>query len=88
MDSFEFELSSPMTKEDWDKIADVELNKTQKIWFGTPSGKEVAFIPLSVIEDIRAEIDEQYDIVKRDNIYRAEGLEMADEIIKKHMSAE
>ena len=41
---------------------------------------------LSVIENIRAEIDERYDIEKRDNIYRAEGLEMADEIIEKHIS--
>ena len=45
-------------------------------------------VPLSVIADIRAEIDEQYDIEKRDNIYRAEGLEMADEIIEKHIGKE
>ena len=41
---------------------------------------------MSVIEDIRAEIDEQYDIVKRDNIYCVEGLEMALGIIDKHLS--
>ena len=41
---------------------------------------------LSVIEEIKAEIDEQYDIAWRDNVYRAEGLEMAEEIIDKHMN--
>ena len=41
---------------------------------------------LSVIEKIKAEIDEQYDIAWRDNVYRAEGLEMAEEIINKHIN--
>lgn len=41
---------------------------------------------LSVIENIKAEIDEQYDIAWRDNVYRAEGLEMAEEIINKHIN--
>lgn len=43
------------------------------------------FVPLSVIEDIMAEIDEQCDCVKRDNIYCSEGLEIALEIIRKHI---
>ena len=47
-------------------------------------GHEV--VPMSVIEDIRADIDEQYDIVKRDNIYCAEGLEMALDVIDRHIS--
>ena len=55
-DSFEFTLNSPLSQEDWNKIMDVELDHTDKIWYKTPSGKEVAFIPLSVIEDIKAEI--------------------------------
>ena len=38
------------------------------------------------IKDIVDEIDEQCDCVKRDNIYCSEGLEMALEIIKKHIS--
>ena len=40
---------------------------------------------LGAIEDIRAEIDEQYDIVKRDNIYCADGLEIALGIIDRHI---
>lgn len=39
---------------------------------------------LSVIEKIKAEIDEQYDRVHPYNIYCAEGLEMAEEIIDKY----
>lgn len=41
---------------------------------------------MGAIDDIRTEIDEQYDIVKRDNIYCAEGLEMALDIIDRHIS--
>lgn len=50
----------------------------QNIKNGTPLAE--------VIENIMAEIDEKCDCVKRDNIYCSEGLEMALEIIKKHIS--
>lgn len=55
-DGFSFTLNSPLTKEDWNKICDVELEHTKKIVYKTPSGKEVAFIPLSELEEIRDEI--------------------------------
>ena len=48
------------------------------IWNGTPLAK--------VIGDIMDEIDEQWYIVKRESIECAEGLEMASEIITKHIS--
>ena len=57
----------------------------------TDEEREALAVAISLIveiEDIKAEIDEQYDIVKRDNIYRAEGLEMAAEIIDKHIGKE
>lgn len=44
------------------------------------------YVPISVIEDIQAEIDEQWYVVKRESIERAEGLELASEIIIKHTS--
>ena len=46
------------------------------------------YVPLSVIEDIQAEIEieEQWCRVKRESIECAEGLEMASEIIIKHVS--
>ena len=37
-------LNSPLTKSDWDKICDVEFEKTEHIWYITPSGKRVDFI--------------------------------------------
>ena len=55
-DSFEFTLNSRLIQEDWDKLMDVELEHTTKICYKTPGGKKVAFVPLSIIEDIKAEI--------------------------------
>lgn len=36
-------FSSPITKEEWDQIPDVEFERTEEITFRTPSGKEVLF---------------------------------------------
>ena len=44
------------------------------------------FVPMSVIENIQAEIDDEWYRVKRESIERAEGLELASEIITKHIS--
>lgn len=55
-DSFELKLNSPLTKEDWNEICDVELEHTKKITYKTPSGKEVVFIPLAELEEIKAEL--------------------------------
>ena len=45
-------------------------------------------IPISVIEDIKQEIDERYDLEKQNNIYVAEGLEIAEIIIDKHIKVQ
>ena len=45
-------------------------------------------IPISVIADIRTEIDERYDLEKQNNIYVAEGLEIAEIIIDKHIKVQ
>jgi len=79
----EFTLNSPLTKEDWDKIADVELEKTKRIWFKTPSGKSVEFIPMSVIDTIKAEIIEEYKL-ESENLY-GNGMNRCFEIIEKHI---
>lgn len=64
-DSFEFTLHSPLSKEDWDKLTDVELERTERIWFKTPSGEKIDYIPADVLDKIRAEIadldDADYD---------------------------
>ena len=44
------------------------------------------FVPVSVIEDIQAEIDDEWYRVKLESYERAEGLELASEIIAKHTS--
>ncbi len=51
-------LNNPMSESDWDKICDVELEKTKHIWFETPSGKRVDFIRADILDVIRAEIVE------------------------------
>lgn len=51
-------LNNPLSESDWDKICDVELEKTKHIWFETPSGKRVDFIKADVLDKIRAEIEE------------------------------
>lgn len=58
-DSFEFTLHSPLTKEDWNKISDAELEKTMSITFQTPQGRQVKYIKSDVLDKIRAEISEQ-----------------------------
>ena len=35
--------NSPITQEEWDKITDVEFERTETIVFETPSGNEVPF---------------------------------------------
>ena len=56
-DSFEFTLHSPLTKEDWNKISDAELEKTMSITFQTPQGRQVKYIKCDVLDKIRAEIE-------------------------------
>jgi len=84
MSNFEgtFELKSPLTKECWDKLADVELENTERMWFTTPSEKRVEYIKASVLDKIRAEIDSHCS----DNRDRNDGLYIAMKIIDKHIS--
>lgn len=74
-DGFNFKLSSPLTKEDWNKICDAELEHTKKIVYKTPSGKEVTFISLAELEEIKAEI-------RYNGLYN----EQIEEIIDKHIN--
>lgn len=71
-DGFSFTLNSPLTKEDWNKICDAELEHTKKIVYKTPSGKEVTFISLAELEKIKAEtiIDELEKIKAEIEYYR------------------
>lgn len=44
MDELTFQLSSPITEEEWDMIADVDFDHTESILFHTKHGKEVEFV--------------------------------------------
>ena len=44
MDSETLTLSSPITDEQWDIIADVDFDGTDKILFNTKHGKDVEFV--------------------------------------------
>ena len=57
-DSFEFTLHSPLTKEDWNKLSDAELENTMSVTFQTPQGKQVRYIKCEVLDKIRAEIEQ------------------------------
>ena len=56
-DNFEFTLHSQLTKEDWDKISDVEHEKTTSVTFQTPQGRQVRYIRSDVLGKIRTEIE-------------------------------
>jgi hypothetical protein len=81
-DSFEFTLNSPLTEEDWNKIADAEFANTDRVWFATPSGKRVDFIKADVLDRIRAEIEQEYK-VESEHPY-GQGLRRALEITNKY----
>ena len=81
-DSFEFTLHSPLTKEDWDKISDVEYENTMSVTFQTPQGRQVRYIKCEVLDKIRAEIIESAKGTMNDT--RAEGLYMALNIVDKY----
>ena len=87
------ELKSPLTKECWDKLADVELENTERMWFTTPNGKRVEYIKADVLEQIRDEIQKEKEAIHFDiNEQKAkwtnsgiyDGLTWAQEIIDKH----
>ena len=42
-DTFEFTLDNPLTEEQWDMIADVDMERTDSVTFHTKHGKEVVF---------------------------------------------
>ena len=56
-----FTLKNPLTKEDWDKLSDVEMLNTERVTFCTPQGREVKYIRADVLDKIRAEIEQITD---------------------------
>ena len=62
-DEFEFTLHSPLTKEDWEKISDAELENTMSVTFQTPSGRQVKYIKSDMLDKIKAEIESKYESI-------------------------
>lgn len=52
-DTFEFTLNNPLTEEQWDQIADVDFDRTNRIWFHTKHGKEVEFAKVIRCKDCK-----------------------------------
>ena len=86
MSNFEgtLELKSPLTKECWDKLTDVELENTERMWFTTPNGKRVEYIKADVLDKIRAEIEQEIIYKPIDMWDYRMGLTKAVEIIDKY----
>lgn len=84
--SFEFTLHSQLTKEDWDKISDVEHERTTSVTFQTPQGRQVRYIRSDVLDMIRAEIEQIADEEHKHDKKWAIGLRYAVKIIDKYRS--
>ena len=70
-DNFGFTLHSPLNKEDWDKLLDVELEKSPSVTFQTPQGRQVRYIQCDVLDKIRAEILDEAEYAYADfNLYK------------------
>ena len=82
-----FTLHSDLTKEDWDRITDIEMENTPRITFITPQGRQVRYVKCDVFDKIKAEIEAKccitvgrecdgaitlYDIFKIIDKYKAE----------------
>lgn len=64
-DTFELTLNNPLTEEQWDMIADVDFDRTDRIWFHTKHGKEVEFTKVIRCKDckhfLKARNEDEYD---------------------------
>lgn len=63
-DTFEFidlTLNNPLTEEQWDMIADVDFDHTNRITFYTKHGKEVEFVKVIRCKDCKYSVDEYDD---------------------------
>lgn len=52
-DTFTFTLDYPLTDEQWDMIQDVDLERTDNVWFHTKHNKEVEFVKVIRCKDCK-----------------------------------
>lgn len=53
MTQYQLTLNSPMTKEDWNKITDANMEYTKSVTFQTEGGKEVEFVKVVRCKDCK-----------------------------------
>lgn len=80
-DSCEFTLHSHLTKEDWDKLSDVEHENTMSVTFQTPQGRQVRYIKCEVLDKIRDEVMNLSDGEKPERIWNVDVLQIIDKYI-------
>lgn len=62
------ELHSPITEEEWDTIADVDLDNTPRVVFHTKHGKDVEFVKVVRCKDCK-----WIDLCKDPEVYEYKG---------------
>lgn len=62
-EEIELSLHSPISKEDWAKLADYEHENTRFVTFQTPSGRHVKYIRVDVIDKIIHELCGNYRVL-------------------------
>lgn len=60
-DTFEFTLDNPLTEEQWDMIADVDMERTDSVTFHTKHGKEVEFTKVVRCKDCKNHHEAHYE---------------------------
>ena len=75
-------IGMTISEEEWNKLTDVELERTKHIFFKTPSGKRVEYIRADVLDEIRAELHATAEMHEDGDYYLRE--EWIDEIFDKY----
>lgn len=83
-DNFEFNLHSPLTQEDWNKITDAEYENTTSVTIQTPQGRRVRYVRLDVLDKIRTEIEQVAEEESKFDKKWAQGLKYTLKIIDKY----
>lgn len=69
---------SELTKEDWDMLADLEMENTPGITFITPQGRQVRYVKCDILDKIRAEIEHMIPCSKEALSMKLGALEIID----------
>lgn len=64
-DTFELTLNNPLTEEQWDMIADVDMERTDRITFHTKHGKEVEFAKVIRCKDCRYDHECKHEMIRK-----------------------